>query len=665
MRIAVLIPCYNEELTINKVIQDFKRELPDSEIYVYDNNCTDRTAEIAKRAGAIVKTENKQGKGNVVKTMFKEIGADIYVMVDGDDTYNAKDVHTLIKTLIYENADMVVGDRIKSGDYKKQNKRKLHVSGNNFVKWVVNKLFKANYNDVMTGYRVFNKKFVKNISLETTHFEIETEMSIKGKMHNFKVIEVPIKYADRPEGSKSKLKTIRDGIKILRYIFKSWPAPVLKKILSIILTFFILILTYVGTLTLVSTFSSKYIKSNVQQSSQILLEQMDNESQYRMLVYIPYRIEKLEFDNPTDALMINTAYSINNKTPFMSAMLARKNYVENVTTKENGDINGSLVSSNKYGVQYHPIKELYNIANDNPDESFEYSRYWHGYLVILRPLLLIFNITTMRIILTILICALLLYVLKLIYKKLGITTSIIFFIGFLLTEMFFIGLSLQGAPIVIIMLISSILVLKKEKISLLNFFVIGSLTNFFDFLTSPIITLAIPLILDILIKQKKNEFYTIKDYLKMVFIPSITWLLAYAGTWAAKWIIMQMFCNRNIIEVAFEQIKYRSFKTECTYYMEFVSIFEKLLNGVPVMLLAMIGFIIYILKNLYNIKNIETKQNFRNLIPFAIIGMFPIIWGCILKNHTYNHAFFTYRILMVFAICFGIILDKISIKKQK
>ena len=172
MKIAVLIPCYNEELTIKKVVEDFKKELPEAEIYVYDNNCTDKTANIAKQAGAIVKQETKQGKGNVVKAMFNQIDADIYVMVDGDDTYNAKDVHKLIQTLITENADMVVGDRIKNGDYKKENKRTLHVPGNSIVKWLVNSLFKTNYNDVMTGYRVFNKKFVKTIQLETKKFEI-------------------------------------------------------------------------------------------------------------------------------------------------------------------------------------------------------------------------------------------------------------------------------------------------------------------------------------------------------------------------------------------------------------------------------------------------------------------------------------------------------------
>lgn len=490
--------------------------------------------------------------------------------------------------------------------------------------------------------------------------------------------ELPIKYSNRPQGSKSKLKTIQDGAKIIKYIFikkmghsqekTSHHAPI-QIIKKFILTFLILIIGYIIALTATSCFSSEHIKQNVQQSSQILLDQMSEETEYRLLLYMPYRMEKVQFDNPTDALMVNTAYSINYKTPFLSAMLARKNYVENITTQENGDTNGRLISSNQYGVEYHPIKELHNIANDNPDESFEYSRYWHGYLTILRPLLLLFNINTIRVILVTLICGLLIYVLKLIYQKLGIGLSIVFFIAFLLTEMFVIGISLQGSPIVIIMLISAIRVLKNEKISMLNFMIIGSLTNFFDFLTAPIITLAIPLILDILIKQNKNN-YTIKEYLKMICIPSTIWLLGYAGTWIAKWIIVQLFCNRNMFETAFEQIKYRSFNTQCTYYLEFACIFKQLLNGIPVIVFVMFIFMIYVLKNLYNCSknknaSLILKNNLKHSIPFIVISLFPFIWGLVLKNHTYHHAFFTYRILMIFVICLGIIMNKISIKNDK
>ena len=178
MKTAVLIPCYNEELTIEKVIKDFRKELPDADIYVYNNNSKDKTAEIAKRNGAIVKDEYRQGKGNVVRSMFYDIDADIYVMVDGDDTYPAEFVHKLIEPVVKGEADMAIGDRLSNGTYQKENKRHFHEFGNNLVKKGINVLFKTNLKDIMTGYRVFNKKFVKNMPVMSPKFEIETEMSL-------------------------------------------------------------------------------------------------------------------------------------------------------------------------------------------------------------------------------------------------------------------------------------------------------------------------------------------------------------------------------------------------------------------------------------------------------------------------------------------------------
>lgn len=219
-KIAVLIPCYNEELTIEKVIQDFKRELPDSEIYVYDNNSNDRTAEIALKNSAILKREYKQGKGNVVRSMFYDIEADYYVMVDGDDTYPAEFVHELIKPVREGKADMCIGDRLSNGTYKKENKRPFHSLGNNIVRKSINLLFKTNLKDVMTGYRVFNKKIVKNIPVMTLNFEIETEMTLYALDKRFIILEIPIIYRDRPEGSESKLNTVKDGLKVLKTIIK-------------------------------------------------------------------------------------------------------------------------------------------------------------------------------------------------------------------------------------------------------------------------------------------------------------------------------------------------------------------------------------------------------------------------------------------------------------
>ena len=219
MKIAILIPCYNEELTIEKVINDFKRELPDSEIYVYDNNSEDKTYEVALKNGVIVRKEFRQGKGNVVRSMFMDIDADCYIMVDGDDTYPVEFVHSLIEPILNKEANMVIGDRLSNGTYKIENKRAFHNLGNLIVRVLINKLFSSNINDIMTGYRSFDKEFVKSIPILSEGFEIETEMSIHALDKRFLVKEIPIDYRDRPDGSFSKLNTINDGIKVIKTIF--------------------------------------------------------------------------------------------------------------------------------------------------------------------------------------------------------------------------------------------------------------------------------------------------------------------------------------------------------------------------------------------------------------------------------------------------------------
>lgn len=219
MKTAVLIPCYNEALTIKKVIEDFSKELPEATIYVYDNNSSDQTVRIAKEAGAVVSFENKQGKGNVVRTMFREIDADIFVMVDGDDTYPAEEVHKLIQPIIEEKMDMVIGDRLSNGTYYKENKRPFHDFGNNLVRGLINHLFHSNIKDIMTGYRAFSRRFAKCMPVISDGFQIETEMTIFSLVYRLNVKEVPIVYRDRPEGSYSKLNTINDGIKVLITLF--------------------------------------------------------------------------------------------------------------------------------------------------------------------------------------------------------------------------------------------------------------------------------------------------------------------------------------------------------------------------------------------------------------------------------------------------------------
>lgn len=219
MKIAILLPCYNEEMTIGKVIDDFKRELPNALIYVYDNNSQDKTSEVARAHGAIVKKEPRQGKGNVVRSMFREIDADVYIMADGDDTYPAEFVHEMIQPVLTGEANLVIGDRLSNGTYFSENKRQFHGFGNSLVKNLINRLYKSNINDIMTGYRAFDKLFVKSFPVTSPGFEIETEMSIHALDNRFLIKEVAVEYRDRPDGSESKLNTVQDGIKVLRMIF--------------------------------------------------------------------------------------------------------------------------------------------------------------------------------------------------------------------------------------------------------------------------------------------------------------------------------------------------------------------------------------------------------------------------------------------------------------
>lgn len=217
MSTAILIPCYNEEQTIRNVIRDFKKEMPDVEIYVYDNNSTDDTIKIAKEEGAIVRHEYKQGKGNVVRSMFRDVDADCYIMVDGDDTYPANFGPKLEKLVLEGKADMAIGDRLSS-TYFTENKRPFHNFGNVLVRKLINFIFHGNVNDIMTGARGFSRDFVKSFSVLSKGFEIETEMTVFALDRNFTLAEIPIDYQDRPNGSESKLNTYSDGARVLKTI---------------------------------------------------------------------------------------------------------------------------------------------------------------------------------------------------------------------------------------------------------------------------------------------------------------------------------------------------------------------------------------------------------------------------------------------------------------
>lgn len=216
--VAVLIPCYNEAVTIKKVVEDFKRELPGAVIYVYDNNSADGTARIARDAGAIVRYEGRQGKGNVCRQMFRDIEADCYLMVDGDDTYPAEAAKSLCEPILNGEADMTIGDRLSNGTYAEENKRAFHGFGNNLVRAMIKWIYGYSFNDVMTGYRAMSKPFVKTFPVLSEGFQIETELSIHAVDHRWRIEDVSVEYRDRPAGSESKLNTVGDGIKVIAMI---------------------------------------------------------------------------------------------------------------------------------------------------------------------------------------------------------------------------------------------------------------------------------------------------------------------------------------------------------------------------------------------------------------------------------------------------------------
>lgn len=244
-RVAVIIPCYNEAVTIAKVVADFRSALPGAPIYVYDNNSSDETAKLAKESGAIVRHEPRQGKGNVVRQMFRDIDADCYLMVDGDDTYPAEAAAALAAPILSGEADMTVGDRLSNGTYAEQNKRAFHGFGNDLVRTMIRWIYGYSFDDVMTGYRAMSRPFVKTFPVLSDGFQIETELSIHAVDRRWRIADVPIDYRDRPEGSESKLDTVGDGVKVvcaIASLFKNYRPLKFFSLIALVLAFVGLIL---------------------------------------------------------------------------------------------------------------------------------------------------------------------------------------------------------------------------------------------------------------------------------------------------------------------------------------------------------------------------------------------------------------------------------------
>jgi len=255
--IAGLIPCYNEELTIAKVIAGFKNRVPEAKIYVFDNNSTDKTGEIAQSSGAIVIREKRQGKGYVVQSMFNKIDADIYIMVDGDDTYDLSEVRLMISMVMNDEADMVVGTRLET--YTDKSFRPFHTFGNKLVKSLINKLFRTNLKDIMSGLRVMSRAFVKNINIMASGFEVETEMTIKALKYGYMIKELDISYKERPAGSFSKLNTFKDGARVIKTIFTIFKDYRPLLFFSMIALFFLLISLCSGYVVVDEFIETRYI----------------------------------------------------------------------------------------------------------------------------------------------------------------------------------------------------------------------------------------------------------------------------------------------------------------------------------------------------------------------------------------------------------------------
>lgn len=434
-------------------------------------------------------------------------------------------------------------------------------------------------------------------------------------------------------------------------------------VLRYVLIFIILICVYMSSLILTSLIPSKYMKENVRVSSEKLFSEGE-----KVNINLGYKEENIF--TFTDALMINTAYSVDSSTPLKSAMLARKNYIPGQTSTEHIDNQYNLGASeqyvNKKNGDIYQTAELYGLMHgENITESFEYARYWHGYLTVLRPLLVVFSYQAIRVILSIVTTILLATLSWKLYKKIGLTTAIIFLLGFMSVNIFIVTKSMNEIIVFLIAIIFGIYLLSKKEYSKnigVIFFVIGSVTNFFDLLTAPLITLAIPTIIYILIQQKNKE--NLKGNMIALIKICILWAIGYGATWLVKWIIVQVLYNRPIITIAIEQALFRTNggKVQNINYKNTV---KKNIEGFSRTVIKFFTglIVIYILVKLFIIvkknKKITLLKNIKQSIPYIFIGILPFAWYFILKQHSTIHSFFTYRILCITIISILTIVNKL------
>lgn len=442
-------------------------------------------------------------------------------------------------------------------------------------------------------------------------------------------------------------------------------------LIKFILIFVILLGIYFAIMTLTSLIPSGMLENNVRESSETLVQEGE-----KVTFDLKYKEENIF--TFTDALMINTAYSIDNNHPIESFILARKNYIPGQTTEFYPDGQYNLGANENYiskeNGDLYQTKELYGLMHgDNIQDSYEYARYWHGYLSILRPLLLLFNYSGIRIVLAIITLISIVALITLLCKKISITSGVIYGIGLLAISIFIVTKSINEILIFIVAFISSIILLLKknpEKNIGIFFFVVGSVSNFIDLLTAPLVTLGITAITYFLLVQRNESKVNIKRYILDFLKICISWALGYGITWLSKWVITEIFFGRPIISQAIEQAVFRSNGPQING-MNIFSLSNVFIRNMeylssPVAITILIAAVIYIIVMMIINRNkkIDFKENLKKCLPYILIFFLPVIWYMVLKQHSYTHVNFTYRILVISIISLLIIASKILVSKN-
>ena len=646
-----LLPCLNEEKTLSFCIEEIKESIIkhnlNAEILVCDNNSTDNSRQVAQNLGARVVIEPQKGYGSALITGINNSKGKYIIMGDSDGSYDFINISNFIDKL-HEGYDLVVGNRFDGG-IQKDAMPFSHKIGAPILSSIANFFFHTPAKDFHCGLRGLNKENIQKLNLSSSGMDFASEMIAKASLSKLKIVQVPTILRKDLRDKPPHLNTIKDGMRHLYFLIslKLKNSFTKKRFLKYFFTFIFLIILFNILLFATSLIPSEWIKENVFQSSNILNKQGN--------YYILNEHLMVANDNFTDSLMINMAYSIDNYHPISSYMLGMKNYSK-YTTRVIPSIQGELKSLNEtenFDNSYNPTRELSLFLNGHIYTAIEYTRYWHGFLVFLRPLLLIFNISEIRIFLTIIFIYLFIRLFYLLKKEINFKIMLLWFISFLSIYIFFIGYSLECAPIFILSIISCIILLKKHgyiKNFYMYIFIISCIANFIDFLTVPLISLALPLFIFLLYLYKNEKNISVNNCIYIIFKSSIIWLVGYSITWITKWILVDILFNRNSFIEGITQVLYRSKSSNSV--MKNINIF----NTVSKLLKPRIYFILFNIIVLSIIQLKQRKSFFIKteklilILPFLLLSLFPIIWYFVLANHTIIHTYFIFRHSLIFSL---------------